>query len=455
MVALQEEAWLAREGEDTPAKRKAARSATGDGLATVALVCKELNQLAAQFLFQAVNVARMLAPIFLHSISQRHSHLITTVNLSSLPDFPSTIHLSLYDFVLHFLHSFPNLHSLALQVVVARILFGTTWLATGEPEQSSPSALRIDALRNAARSVRNLTLEGFSPSEAASILKLWTDLRQLRLLDNKSDGSAETRTTGKNSMSPLVPSLVRLKGLEYLQIGELGDDDDPDAQPHWPDDALATLALHPPPLVSLKLSSSVFHFSTFAFITSFHSTLRHLSITTAIVETATEDVPTPASFRVQLPHLSSLLIRNDNGSDTSEQVLLPFLQCPVTNLTIIDDHLEHRDILKLLQNQIPALRLLSFKAAYLPFPLDGHLVLRRVCADRGLPPPTHSFFDEPHFIGDVDKEEVELVSSELDAILEFGKGQVEWGRRLGDVSIAAALVEALRPLNEFKKAWAD
>ena len=52
MVAWQEEARLKRLGHITRWQRKAARQATGDGLANVALVCKEINLVAARFLFQ-------------------------------------------------------------------------------------------------------------------------------------------------------------------------------------------------------------------------------------------------------------------------------------------------------------------------------------------------------------------------------------------------------------------
>lgn len=60
MFARQEDAWLVRHGDITREQRKLARQATGDGLGNVALVCKELNSLAAQFLFQVSFYSRLL-----------------------------------------------------------------------------------------------------------------------------------------------------------------------------------------------------------------------------------------------------------------------------------------------------------------------------------------------------------------------------------------------------------
>ncbi|KAL8276857.1 hypothetical protein RQP46_010788 [Phenoliferia psychrophenolica] len=438
-----------------------AREVLRGSLGTVALVCKELNQIAAQFLFQRVSAARM-TPLFLYRISQRHSHLITDVEIALDFDIRHGDERFLYDRALHLLPSFPNLHSLTLDASAARLLFGEDWITSGQaPEPGTIESLRMKALMAVALRVDDLELVAFTPSEAARILSLWTDLRRLRLT-----GLGAELNEDETNLGPIATELSRFKNLDHLELAGAANSDQ-SADAHWPKAAVAALTLHPPPLSSLKLSFDPCSFTHYAFISSFHSTLKHLFLTTDYVEDEIPGIPTPETFRIHLPSLITLHI-TDPSAETIEavttQLLLPFLHSPIVDLSISDNQASYPPngkIMTHLKGQLPTLQLLTLDSPASGILMCEFRAMAALCTERGLPQPTHSLFQESgvlaYFLQDeiVDQGDLLTASLELESLLGFGRRQVEWGTTLGDAVRTARLVEALRPLNELRLEWND
>ncbi|KAL8276837.1 hypothetical protein RQP46_010768 [Phenoliferia psychrophenolica] len=461
LVAWQEEAFLLRKGFTTRESRKAAREVMRGSLGTVALVCKELNQIAAQFLFQTVSASRM-TPLFLYRISLRHLHLVTHVEI--VPDFDIRHgdRTFLYDRALHLLPSFPSFHSLTLDASAARLLFGEDWITSGQaPEPGTIESLRIEALLGVVVRVDDLELVAFTPSEAATVLSLWTDLRRLRLT-----GLGPELNEDVTNLGPIATELSRFQDLYDLELtGAANSEQSADA--HWPKAAVADLTLYPPPLTSLKLSFDPFCFTQYSFVSAFHATLKHLAITTDYVEDEIPGIPTPKMFRVHLPFLITLHITSP-GSEMSQAVttnlLLPFLQSPITDLSISDNQAYYQsngNIMTHLRDQLPTLQLLTLDSPASGIRMSEFRAIAAVCADRGLPQPAHSLFQQSgvlaHFLRDevVDQGDLLAANMELKSLLGFGRRQVEWCTTLGDATRTAALVEALRPLNELRLEWKD
>ncbi|KAL8293304.1 hypothetical protein RQP46_000005 [Phenoliferia psychrophenolica] len=378
MVGWQEDALLLRKGCTRPESRAAARQVLAGGLGAVALVCKEFNQIAAQFLFQSVSAARM-TPIFLHRISHRHSHLITAVEITAIWHGPAQV--DKYDRALHILPSYLNLRALTLDATAACVLFGKEWINSGKVQESdSIQSLRWETLGEVARRVDELELIDFTPTRAARVLRLWTGLRRLRLLGLQSELPEDYTELG-----PIATEISRFQELHQLEITGAQD---PDDLPRWPDAALATPPLPPPPLTSLKIEFARFHFTHFAFISSFHSTLKHLSLTTESVEPEIPNDPISETFRVHLPFLVILHVTNPSlgtNMEASTRLLLPFLDSPIADLSISDNDASfYADgrILTGLKGKLPTLRLLTLDSPMSCIPMSEFRDIGAFCADR-------------------------------------------------------------------------
>ncbi|KAL8293300.1 hypothetical protein RQP46_000001 [Phenoliferia psychrophenolica] len=397
MVAWQEDSRMLRKGYTTRKSRKAARAASGGGagLGAVAMVCKDLNQIAAQFLFQTVSAPRM-TPLFLHRISQRHSHLITHVEIT--PDFEIEHEDGgvTCDRALHLLPSFPNLRALTLDGDAARVLFGADWMTSGEaPGSDDIGWFRKEALKTVALSVDDLTLVSFETPEAARVLGLWSDLRRLRLTGLEVGMNEDTTCLG-----PIATELLRFKDLHHLELTGAAQSEESALNTVWPDATLSALILNPPPLTSLVLSFEPFGCTHFAFISSLHTSLQHLTISTDVVYPEHPGNPTPETFRVNLPFLTTLHIQNASTEFTEDatiKLLRPFLRSPITDLSISDDHASFQpdgESLTCLKGQLPELRRLTLDSHEACLLMSEFRAISAFCAERGLPPPTHSLVND-------------------------------------------------------------
>ncbi|KAL8293308.1 hypothetical protein RQP46_000009 [Phenoliferia psychrophenolica] len=350
------------------------------------------------------------------------------------------------------------------------MLFGAKWINEGDAvEPGTIESFRIEVLKTLSSRVTDLTLRDFTPPQASRVLSLWTGLRNLRLiyLRSFSDGPDPDED---GQLGSLAGPLTRLVSLTHLEIdsGPRCEDQDDCADPVWSPSDLATLAKHPLPLTSFKLSAYRFYPCQFAFISLFHSTLTHLTIATeGLVERPGEPIP-EESFRVHLPLLQSLHLSDpaeDCKSDITVKLLLPFLSSPLVDLTVLDvwTSFEHTGpLFGHLKNQLPLRRQLQLgwvegpMENMRPLYMSELLAIRDVCSDRGIAMPTNSFFDEQCLQDDVsDDGELEIMNVEVRSLLEFGLRHVERGRRWDEIRIWSGLMEALRPLHEMKKDWRD
>lgn len=406
----------------------------------------------------------MAATIFLHRIVRRHAHCIKSVQLDARHRTADSEILSYCDRALSLLPSFTALRALTLDGLSARLLFGRRWLEGRKALFPGPESFGIETFSDTARQVEELTLLKFTPVEASAVVAVWTtsgSLRRLRLLHLVRPKSVKDREL---LWDPIARTLAGLRHLHVLEIkaGATAHDDAADAAAQWSDPALAQLAISVPPLTTLKLELHTYHTTDTDFINLFAATLKRLSITTDAVDNNLFKTPPPGTVTLQtsftfLRRLKVGINSHINDPYSLMAVLSPFLDNHIVDLTLVDTHLSsnfHPTPGPIYPTMIAMLR--TLKHLDIHPPLRGlsdidRRALVKFGAAFGVSLPEQSIFD----MRQPEDEALSHLCAEVDRVLEFGKRQVEWSRRLDDQRRVLALVEALKPLDAFRDEWND
>ncbi|KAL8291560.1 hypothetical protein RQP46_002538 [Phenoliferia psychrophenolica] len=438
MASDQEGTWLER--VEDPQER----AVHINGLSSLALVNKELRELAAKHQFRAVASRQTSPSIFRFRILPRYGHHITEVIFQS----GQSAEVSAY--ALSILGQLPALRALRFTIEAAKRLFGSGVTLSDDVEDEDQfnraSVLELIAFR-----IEVLILNEFKPSEATGLVRTFSsNLRTLAFIDLKRGASSD-----------LFSAMATVRHLTHLSIHvvdfDVGD---------WPPEARAPLERNPPPIKTLQLLG--FPFDCY--------TLQLVGLLASTTETLT------------------LLLMESTLADAAEFTIPPFTRLTRLNLSIFEGDLENVTrilshtstllhisllcyggvnpknpaLLSFLDNQ-PALRHLHLEEAKGSFPFNSIteeqsppsslMAYTDLVHSRGLDP---SVLDRPHltpFHPDADldytREEQPFLSQSLRRTLEFGLGELDRMFAEGSVGRAVGWVAKLKALEDERLVWKD
>ncbi|KAL8291540.1 hypothetical protein RQP46_002518 [Phenoliferia psychrophenolica] len=438
-----------------------------NGLSSLALVNKELRDLAAEQQFKVLPARRSLGMFFEDVIFPRHGHRVRELvfaygdgwyQVESAKDLMSQL---------------PALRVLRLHGHSASRLFGhDVPLGVDYPCDEVNHNRKI--LLSIAHKIETLDLTDFDPCDAAQLARAFKHLKSLSLVSlAEADHPEEIRDLAK--------SIASLRQLETLSIHLGGDGAWVDK---WTRTALAPLRRNPPPIRTLHLLW--FPLNYFPHIVSiFASTLETLHIQpkyrqdidpylNEFDEIDCLDHPTP----VHLPLLTSLTISSESSSNLDEisrlllsSSTLTELVCQLDDISLDPSDESSAPLSRLLDSQSSLRRVQLEKARCLfptrygqdlrgdPLPLSFVSAYATLVHSRGLDrsvlldPAVTRFFQVKKV--DYTENEAEVLKAALGKTLAFAMGELERLGAEGRVGDAVRWVEALRPFEERRLAWRD
>ncbi|KAL8291497.1 hypothetical protein RQP46_002475 [Phenoliferia psychrophenolica] len=230
-----------------------------NSVSSLALVNKELRDLAAKHQFSLLPVGKASQSVFRYRILPRFGHHISEVIFYGIDNADAA------ELVLTLLSQLPALRTLRFDHANATTLFGPGVTLSNDPTDEAISD-RASVLVSIASKIETLYLLYVTPSQSVAFIRACSNLRSLSFIGlNTADGEDEIRE--------LTKAIASLRFLSDLLI-ELNED----ASGGWSTDALAPLAHDPPPIKYLQLTNFPLDRHIFSLITSLSTTLAHLTL---------------------------------------------------------------------------------------------------------------------------------------------------------------------------------
>ncbi|KAL8291496.1 hypothetical protein RQP46_002474 [Phenoliferia psychrophenolica] len=400
-------------------------------LSSLALVCRELRQLVAEYQFRVLHVKKVSATVFRYRILPHFGHHITAMTFYGAEKQEEA------ELALTLMSQLPALCVLRFDHWTAEMLFGPDVTLRPDLEDEGISD-RASVLITVAPRIQALTLLYFEPSRTVALIRAFANL----------------------------PSLRNLRSLIIEMEEGVGCT--------WPIEALATLARDPPPLISLDLLKFPLNHHTLHFIKIFASTIEGLGL-----DIEPQD-PTPdltSLDPIKLPRLTSLelvtfqpqladLVRILNTAsplthfslyspphgavvDPTDPTLLALVdaQPSLRHLWLWDVNLE-----SVPEGDSPSTILPSpsFLSAY------ADLVRSRPgLDDENTLDQYHLTPFHPNAKLDHVEDEIQLLTGALRRTLEFGLDEVNRMEAEGNVAKAVSWVPKLKALDDERWAWWD
>ncbi|KAL8291559.1 hypothetical protein RQP46_002537 [Phenoliferia psychrophenolica] len=417
-----------------------------NGLSTLALVNKELRDLAAKHQFKMVTSPSTSSSIFRFRILPRYGQHITEVRLHNSQSMEGAA------YALSILGQLPALRDLRISIDAATRLFGPG-VTLGDDVEDEDQCNRASILELVAPRIQILVLDRFKPSEAVGLVRTFSsNLRALGLTDLQGGDT-----------SGLFSAIASARQLDNLSIHveDVNADD-------WPSpEARAPLARDPPPIKTLQLLGFAFDRTTLHLIGLFAPTIETLTVL-AVASTSPADAA--SSTHPHLPHLANLNL-SIHGTDLESLIRLLSPSLTVYHFSLlcyggVDP--ENPTLLPFLDTQ-PTLRYLHLNEIRARFPYNctrepppapsSLVAYADLVHSRGLDP---SVLDRPHLTPfhpdakmDYTRAEQPFLSQSLRRTLEFGLVQLDRMDAEGDVAKAVGWVPKLKALEEERLAWKD
>ncbi|KAL8277089.1 hypothetical protein RQP46_010517 [Phenoliferia psychrophenolica] len=193
MTSDQEDAWRRR-------VKKAERAAAHiNSLSALALVSRELRDLAAKHQFRVLSADRASLSVFRFRVLPRYGHLITTIRFYNSHAKEGS------EYALSITGQLPALRSLAFQAGAATRLFGSGVTLKDDLEDEEASD-RGSILKFLSPRIEALKLFDFEPSEAVGLVRACRNLKTLGLKGFPSPSSlaAYSRLVHSRGLDPSV-----------------------------------------------------------------------------------------------------------------------------------------------------------------------------------------------------------------------------------------------------------
>ncbi|KAL8287259.1 hypothetical protein RQP46_003711 [Phenoliferia psychrophenolica] len=451
MVSDQENAWKDR------VKDPEARRGHINSLSSLALVNKELRELAAKHQFKRLYANfRTSQPIFRFRILPRYGQHITEVRF---PNSPTREEL---EYVLSITAQLPSLRALLFGQTAATSLFGPGITLSDNPEDEATS-YRASMMTHIGHKITVLVLYDSKPSEATGLVRACPNLRTLGLLSMKDP-------TMESGINNLVKSITSLQHLESLGIRLALS-----CEQGWPNEALAPLQQNPPPVKYLQLAFPPFTEDTLRLVDVFRSTLETLVLEPWHHEHTWTDVPALPSLNLPLLTSLSLCIQELGHLEHLSRILLSnnsnlyHLTVSLPNSGELDP--TEPSLVRVLGSQ-PNLRRLNLGRPYdylpltRPPPTDDLASPSSLAAYSSLVHSSRNLdravLDQPYLTPfhpkaklDYSEGDLHFLGGVLDRTLAFGRMEVKRMVAEGSVKQAVAWVEKLKQVEEARLAWTD
>ncbi|KAL8291474.1 hypothetical protein RQP46_002452 [Phenoliferia psychrophenolica] len=438
MSSDQDDAWSIRV-EGAKARARHIKS-----LSSLALVNKELRELAAVHQFEFLSADRALLPVFRYSILRRWGHHVKTLN------FYHSESLEAAELALSLMGQLPGLRTLHFSQRTATELFGPGVTLSTDLEDEAASYRASEFASHTSR-IEDLTLMNFKPSETVALVRACVNLKTLFLLEMTDPEEGEDL----HEVASAIASRHHLVDLALeMEV---------DATGAWPIEAFAPLVSARPPIKFLQLTNFPLNLHTFSIIDTFSSTLQSL-----LLNPRAQDVPFDLTscgpLLLLLPHLTTLDL-----TASSEQ--LPHFLRLLTSSSALSCLWYH----SLPGEPIDPMSC-TFDKCIASQPSLTHLHLWGSHVDESPSPSflvdydtvvfTHglntSVLDQPHLTPfhpkaklDYTETEQPFLSQSLRRTLEFGLGELDRMDAERDVAKALRWVPKLRELEEERLMWKD
>ncbi|KAL8287334.1 hypothetical protein RQP46_003786 [Phenoliferia psychrophenolica] len=173
MASDQEETWEGRRKSPYPLGEE-----RFNGLSSLALVNKELRELAARHQFKVLVASQVLSPVFRACILRQHADHIVEVDFHDAPDFMRPGES--YETALFSIERLPSLRTLRFSFLAATLLFGDGVTLNPDPTDIIQNC-RVAILLSVAHRIETLTLTKFRPSAAVALIRACPNLTTLIL----------------------------------------------------------------------------------------------------------------------------------------------------------------------------------------------------------------------------------------------------------------------------------
>ncbi|KAK4698239.1 hypothetical protein P7C70_g8042, partial [Phenoliferia sp. Uapishka_3] len=466
MVSQSEENWRSRTND----WRDEDKSGHINALSAVALVNKELRELAARQQFRVVPSHRTMSKSFRSYILPQYAHCVEEVNMheSVLENDPDndpdmTAHIN----TLFILHQLPALRVLTLSAHVAEKLFRTfnddPELDTSLLDYDDSFGYHRDVLKRAGPRIEVLLLDFLSPSQAATIVPLYfPNLKRLSFTNLRCINE-------KKELEELEDMLGTLPFLTHLVIdaAQAGS-----ALDGWRPDSMDVQRVHLPSIQYLSLCYFFLNAALLHFIEGFGATVETLWLSVLF-----DTPPHPPLRHLHLPSLRKLHLRQ--YKETSEAAFDPFLPFETATLSELshigsfDPPLLDQYVTPFLERQagLQVIRLGTMVSPILPGPgRDWHekfsgatpsclanfttFLRARALGTAVSDQPLFSPFGDGANLSYTDATMCHL-SEALARALNFGQNEVNRMLAEGNVTKAIDWVEKLKPLELERLAWKD
>ncbi|KAL8291417.1 hypothetical protein RQP46_002395 [Phenoliferia psychrophenolica] len=438
--------------EDGPEPQRAGHI---NSLSSLALVDKELRQLAATHQFKILKASRASSPVFRYSILQRHGHHIVKIKFSA----SSNVGLDGEELSLSIMDRLPALRELDFSHAKATKLFGSG--VTLRPDlENETGSYRASILAFISHKIEYLTLYSFPLAETVALIKEFPNLKRLDLFNLRNPHQVERL----EDFTSAISSLRKLQDLLIdMNEGSTGV---------WPAEALAPLAHDPPRVEILELHNLPLWEHTVQLVKIFSSTLRCLTLEFE-PQVATPDLTSVTP--IQLPHLKTLEL-------STIRARLPALFRLLTSASTISlfTHYSHPDddvpleptdpVLLSFLNSQSSLRVVHLWDTDFEFFQDGPPVTilpsptflvayTNLVESRSLDPTVLDFPHlspfHPHADLDYTENESKFLTATLRRTLQFGMDELDRMEAEGNVAKSVRWVPRLRALEDERLAWKD
>ncbi|KAL8291452.1 hypothetical protein RQP46_002430 [Phenoliferia psychrophenolica] len=224
MTSWQEAAWAKRIGDaliDSESDElEEARAVHVNSLSSLALVNKQLRELAAEYQFQVLLPNRAALPVFRYSILDRFGHHFTTIRFEYNTDAVGV------DAVFTVIAKLPSIRALVFTSEAAGRMFGYAGTFETDPKDYRKEYI-VRIIATIAAQIRTLELYEMSSARSIALIEAFPNLRTLRLFDMTDEDPGHELA----KISRLLLTASSLTEFAYERDGMTLDGEDPTAEP--------------------------------------------------------------------------------------------------------------------------------------------------------------------------------------------------------------------------------
>ncbi|KAL8291457.1 hypothetical protein RQP46_002435 [Phenoliferia psychrophenolica] len=403
----------------------------------LALVNKELRELASKHQFEVLTSTQASKPIFAFRILRTFRHRVTEIVF--LEDSTTTG----VDTVFQCMDSLPSLRIIRLshsdeesESIRLASLFGPIPGFQFDPKDDMRT-YRVELIASIAPQIETLVLNGLPSSVCAAFIRHFPSLKTLGLIN-------VTTLSKEEHVRDLASAIASLRRLNSLTI-DLGDETDSD---WWSDDALAPLERNPPPIQILQLTYFPLDVPIIRLTQIFSSSIKTLCLQ-LIYGTGAVEADLTSITPIRLPLLNNFILYNRSPFQSPE---ISRLLLSTSTLTSFSHALGRFDkpptspLLSVMASQ-PSLRRVEIGGTVQIFPIPA------ASTQASSTPHLSPFY--LHAKLEYTERELHLLTSALGRTLAFGQVELERMIAEGDVKKAVGWVKTLKALENERLAWSD